>query len=466
MKTLSALDSKVLDINSESLGVSVDSLMENAGCAIVTYLYSHFKGKRIAFICGTGNNGGDGIVAASKMDPTKTTIFLLKPKKYIHSSYVKYILKGVKCPVRRFPEFDETKFDILVDCVLGTGIDGNIRAPYDKYISKANSFKGIVVSVDIPSGLGTDLSVNPDMTITFHAPKDGMDNKNSGGIFVTDIGIPKKTETIIGPGDMLRYPIPKNNGHKGNNGRLLIIGGGPYFGAPTLAALAAMRVGVDIVRVATPNSCSRNVASVSPVLMVTELDGTELDLMHIPSLIKLSRDYDAVLIGPGLGTSGNTRKAIREFVDDCDIPMVIDADGITALGKNFIGNERMILTPHRKEFESLGFTPDYIERPEELQRVRATILLKGLTDVIWSRDKMKTNMTGSSGMTSAGTGDVLAGITSGLLSKGMGPFDAACLGAYISGKAGEFAFEERSYGLIATDVIDMIPKVLKEGLRR
>ena len=469
MRRISALDSRVLDVNSEALGIPVSTLMNNAGSTIADLLNSRFPNKRIAFVCGNGNNGGDGISAAGMMDPRKVSVFLLRSASSIRSDHIGSLLSALSCTVKMFSDFEPNEFDVLVDCALGTGISGKVRDPYDSFIGTANEFTGPVVSVDIPSGLGTDLSVIPDITITFHAIKEGMDKNNSGEIIVADIGIPEKAEKQVGPGDMLKYPLPRDDSHKGNNGRLLVIGGGPYFGAPAMASLAAMRIGTDIVRVAAPETCYPAISSVSPVLMIVGLEGNELSPSHIPMLLELTKDHDAVLIGPGLGMSNATKTAVREFVSKCRLPMVIDADGLTALNNEPFCNPNVILTPHRKEFVHLGgVLNDDIERSisDLSDRLKATVLLKGKTDTIAFKDNIRTNITGTPGMTSAGTGDVLSGIVAGLLSKGMDPFDAACLGAYISGKAGEMSFEEHSYGLIATDIINDISRVLKEGLGR
>jgi len=469
MRKISALDSRILDINSAALGIPVCTLMDNAGAAIVDLLNSRFSNKRIAFVCGNGNNGGDGITAAGMMDPEKVSVFLLGPTSSIRSDHIRGLLSTLRCATGVFSDFKADEFDILVDCALGTGIVGKVRDPYCSFIRTANEFAGPVVSIDVPSGLGTDLSVIPDITITFHATKEGMDKNNSGEIVVTDIGIPEKAEKQVGPGEMLKYPIPKNESHKGNNGRLLVIGGGPYFGAPAMASLAAMRIGTDIVRIAAPGTCCHAISSVSPVLMIVELEGNELAPKHVPMLLELTKDHDAVLIGPGLGISNNTKTAVREFVSKCVLPMVVDADGLTALDNGSLCNPDVVLTPHKKEFVRLGGTLDgNIERSvsDLSYSLKATVLLKGKIDIIASGKRIRTNITGTSGMTSAGTGDVLSGIVAGLLSKGMDPFNAACLGAYISGKAGEMSFEEHSYGLVATDVIGNISRVLREGLGR
>jgi NAD(P)H-hydrate epimerase len=203
--------------------------------------------------------------------------------------------------------------------------------------------------------------------------------------------------------------------------------------------------------------------------MISELSGDSLKTEHLDDLLELSNKHDAVLIGPGLGTSEGTAETVRQFAKKCTVPTVIDADGLNALGKAFKLNEKMILTPHREEFKRLGGEFDSMNDASSVIKLAkdtgTVVLLKGSTDVISDGERLKRNNAGCVAMTSAGTGDVLAGIIAGLLSKGMTCFDAASLGAFISGKAGEYAFDERSYGMTATDVIESIPKVLKKYLR-
>ncbi|MDR3282380.1 MAG: NAD(P)H-hydrate dehydratase [Candidatus Methanoplasma sp.] len=464
---ITALDSAVMDANSEALGVGVARLMGNAGAAVAEVLKERFHGKRVLFVCGVGNNGGDGIVAASLTPPDTTEVALLRPAAEIRSLYAREALSKLRCPVSALEGSIPTGFDVLVDCALGTGASGNLREPYRSYISLTRAFRGAIVSVDVPSGLGTDISVEPDITITFHDFKQGMNESNSGEILIKDIGIPKDAYQRVGPGDMLRYPIPRNDSHKGDNGRLLVIGGGACHGAPAMAAMAALRVGADIVRVAVPEGSSLQVASFSPVFVVKELGGEVLSLRHVDYLLKLAVDHDAVVIGPGLGTAPETVETVKVFISQCDVPTVVDADGLNALGKGFRTDGDVILTPHTGEFARLGGDVEdkHASASELARRTGATILLKGPEDIIADGPLVRVNGTGTPAMTGAGTGDVLSGIVGGLLSKGLGTFDAASLGAYISGKAGELAFSKLSYGMIATDVIARIPKVLRDGLR-
>lgn len=457
---MTPLDSRVSDANAEALGVKVRDLMGTAGSKVAEVLNDRFPGKRCLFVCGPGNNGGDGFAAALLMDPSLATVALLCEPSRIHSDESRFYYSLLECPIEQYSVSLLDATDVIVDCALGTGISGRVREPYRTFITDARTSGKTIVSLDVPSGLGTDLAVVPDITVTFMDAKTGMCGENSGEVVIADIGIPYDAYRCVGPGDMLRYPIPGRDSHKGQNGRLMIIAGGPYFGAPAMAACSALRTGADIVRLFSPESVHADLARASPVLMITDLPGDRLTPESAEMLLRESRNYDAVLIGPGLGTSEDTLEAVRGFVSECRVPLVVDADGLTAIAGMRLQCPA-VLTPHRGEFERLGGG-----NPEDLARIMgATILLKGAADTVTDGARTRINKTGTPAMTGAGTGDVLAGCVASLLSKGMDPFDAACLGAYICGKAGEDAFQSKSYGLIATDIIDSIPTVLREGLR-
>ncbi len=458
---MSLLDSRVIDANAEALGVPIAKLMSNAGKAVANLLGEKFLGKKILFVCGPGNNGGDGFAAASLMDPKTVSVALLKKPSEIHTDAARDFYSSLICPIIEYSKADLGSYDVIVDCALGTGLSGTVREPYRGFINALSKIERTVVSVDVPSGFGADVSVRPDITITFHDIKEGMDRGNSGEIVVADIDIPVEAVNITGPGDMLRYPLPSDDSHKGQNGRLMIIAGGPYFGAPVMASSSALRTGADIVRLFTPESTYAIAAASNPVLMITSLPGDHLEEGSVEMLLTESEHYDAVLIGPGLGTAPETLDAVKWFVSSCRTSMVIDADGITAIaGMTFRGN--VILTPHHGEYRRLGGLCCVNDLSDYMG---AVVTLKGRTDEITDGYRTRLNRTGTSGMTGAGTGDVLAGCIAALLSKGMTCFDAACLGTYICGLAGERAFRDKSYGMVATDVIDEIPYVLKDGLR-
>ncbi len=464
---MSPKESRIFDINSEAAGVETVTLMGNAGSRLAEVLKERFEGKRFLFVCGSGNNGGDGFAAASLMTEEDVTVCLIGDVSSIRSDASAYYLSLLKCPVTDFDNLSFEECDVLVDCALGTGAFGDIRGNYAKFIELAHSFDGTIVSADVPSGLGSGDSIIPDITVTFHDMKSGMTPDNSGEIIIADIGIPPVAVNNVGPGDMLRYPIPAPDSHKGLNGRVLIVGGGPYCGAPAMAGLAALRVGADIVRIAAPENAAGTISSFSPVFITEPLTGKFLRRDHVSHLLGISKNYDVVLIGPGLGASEETLEAVREFVSGCPVPLIIDADAIGAVGARYTANVPTVITPHKMEFIRLGGAGTFGEGDVRslASSSGSVIVLKGRTDIISDGERLRKNTTGTPAMTGAGTGDVLAGIITGLVSKGMGPFDAGCLGAYICGKAGEYGFSEKSYGLIATDVIDFIPTVIKNGLK-
>lgn len=350
---LTPLDARVSDRNAEALGIPVRNLMGNAGKEVAKVLDEEYQGKKVLFVCGSGNNGGDGFAAALGMDPARVSVALLCEPSKIHTDESRFYYSLLECDISQYSRDLIDGCDVIADCALGTGTSGNVKGPYRSFIEDANASGKPILSVDVPSGLGTDMAIVPDRTVTFMDIKEGMDQSNSGHITVADIGIPYAAYRDVGPGDMLRYPIPKKDSHKGQNGRLMVIAGGPYFGAPALASYSALRTGADIVRLFSPESVHAEVSSMTPVLMVTDLPGDRLTTTSVGMLLSNSKDYDAVLIGPGLGTSDDTMEAVREFVSNCDVPMVIDADGLTALSGHRL-SAPAVLTPHRGEFERLG----------------------------------------------------------------------------------------------------------------
>lgn len=175
--------------------------------------------------------------------------------------------------------------DIIVDCGLGIGLYGEVREPYRSFIMDVNGSNIPILSVDIPSGFGTNMAIVPKYTITFNDIKIGMNNKSCGIIIVRDIGVPKNAIKYIGPGDMLRYPIPSKNSHKGDNGKVMIIAGGPYFGAPTMSAMAALRTGADIITIFAPDNVSNIISSYCPVLIVKSINGDHLTPDHVGHLL-------------------------------------------------------------------------------------------------------------------------------------------------------------------------------------
>lgn len=243
-----------------------------------------------------------------------------------------------------------------------------------------------------------------------------------------------------------------------------------------MAGLGAYRIGSDLVRVAAPHSVASTIASYSPNLIVHPLTGPVLDPGDVAKVKNYLKEVDAMLIGPGLGRDPQTMEAVRMLIKACHLPLVVDADGFAALaGGNLdmLKGKRGIITPHPGEYMKLigQELPEEPDRREDkvmklAARVGMTVVLKGAIDIISDGKDVRLNKTGNAGMTVGGTGDVLAGLCAGLLAKGMEPFKAARIATFTTGAAGDLAFETNSYGLLATDIIEQVPRVLSRSLDR
>ncbi len=462
----------VMDRNSEFRGTPPKELMENAGKGLAEGIMDNFSKRNVLFICGTGNNGGDAYVAARYVSKQwgreNVKVFLIKGKNNVRSEISRENLERLDCEL--IEEIDWAEIDedtIIVDALLGTGIKGNIREPYRGVIKKINEVDNPTISVDVPSGVGADISVETEITVTFHDLKEGMSEENSGEILVKDIGIPDKAITHTGPGEMILYPRPQKDSHKGENGELLIVGGGPYTGAPVLAGEAAYRSGVDLVHMAVPESISDIVSGFSPNFIVHGLEGERLNENHVEEIMALSERCDAAIIGPGLGNENETVRAVKELIERLDKPTLVDADGLKAVaeGELKIGPDT-VLTPHRKEFEMLSDESqdeDFEVRADYLaSKNEAVLVVKGEKDYITDGDRFKWNDFGNEGMTVGGTGDTLSGVIGALMSKGLEPFDSARLGAYMTCRAGDKAFDNLRWGLTPKDIIENLPEMMKQ----
>ena len=480
---LTAYEVKVLDGNAAFLGVPTSRLMENAGMSVAETIKKKYKllGKKISVLCGPGNNGGDGFVTARYLlQYCQVQVCLIRPPEELKSDISRANFEKIKRLAMTIGDSSRLKSilkesDIIIDSLLGVGARNPIDDVYKSWISEMNKSGKTIVSVDVPSGLGTSTQVIPTLTVTFHDIKEGMDRKNSGEIVISDIGIPKEAETYVGPGEYIFYPVPQENSHKGDNGKILVVAGGPYTGAPALVGLAAYRMGADIVHIAVPRDIYPVVASFSPNLIVHRLsDDEKLVSADVPFIITQLKNIDALIIGPGLGTAKETMKAVCDIVHKCEIPILLDADAITATGEkpSILKNKIGVITPHVGEFYVLTgkrLDPDLPKKSKHVmwhaRDLKMTILLKGEIDVISDGVSTKLNRTGNPGMTVGGTGDVLSGIVGALLAKKVSPYNAARIGAFTCGYAGDLAFKEKSYGLLATDVIEKIPEILKQFVK-
>ncbi|MBI5000640.1 MAG: NAD(P)H-hydrate dehydratase [Euryarchaeota archaeon] len=475
---ISQEEARALDINANYYGVSSEQMMERAGKAVAQEAERRFgaRGKRVAVVCGAGNNGGDGFVAARYLSvDAHVAVYLPKRPKPegLAAKNLGLLGANVKLVEGSCPSLRGA--GLVIDALLGIGAHGAIQEPYKSAIDSINGSGAPVLSVDVPSGLGSDKCVKPSATVTFHDAKDGMNRSNSGDIIVADIGIPRDACEQTGPGDFIFYPLPKQDSHKGMNGRVLVIGGGPYAGAPALSGLAALRVGADLAVIAAPKSAAGTIASFSMDLIVRSLPCDVLDGKGVQECLKLAKDANAMIIGPGLGRASDTIDTVREIVRRVSLPLVIDADAIHALSGNLgiFRGKTGIITPHRGEFEDISGKAPGATVEEKKKGAAAlakatgmTILLKGREDIIADGAQTRVNLTGNPAMTVGGTGDVLTGLCAGMLSKGVKPFHAARIAAFTNGAAGDIAFGRLSYGLLATDVLNAVPEVLVKYLPR
>jgi hydroxyethylthiazole kinase-like uncharacterized protein yjeF len=494
---LSSADTTILDLNSEYLGVSTIQLMENAGRSVADEITTRFgRGSSVVIYGGTGRNGGDGMVAARHLAGRgfKVTYRLVGDASLISDPTVARNWQALKAmtstlrieELRDSSTLVESDSDVLVDALLGTGVKGKLRQPILRAVQVMNTSRGFKVAVDVPTGIDSDTgevlgeAVRASLTVTLHAMKKGLlkAKKFSGEVKVTDIGIPPEASIFAGPGDVNAATVRRApDAHKGEFGRLLVVGGsGVFSGAPTLVAMAAYRTGTDLVFVAAPEKTALAIAAISPNLITVKLPGENFTGSHVSLLREQVEKASAIAIGPGLGMERETVLAVRKLVQivlQRKKPLLLDADGLKALGivRKKMFDASVVFTPHAGEFEAVsGKAPsrDHNTREEEVRefasRSGAVVLLKGRTDVISDGLLVKLNRTGNPGMTVGGTGDVLSGLVAGLMAQGVDGFRAAVAGAFVNGAAGDLAAEKLGYHLNSTDLLDHIPRVLMDPM--
>lgn len=505
----------VTEYNCEYLGLSRLCLMESAGKSLAEEVgkiavYTFSKPVKVVIFTGSGGNGGDGFVATRYLLNRGYDVDIYMLKDNIHSKDANInleILKNMKPRLSRLNIFNLETLDdinncevaknvnndfIILDCILGTGIKGKLQTNIKRAIEVINESSGVKISVDVPSGLDPltgevdDLVVIPDYTISFHKIKTGVRNADEevvGGLVTADIGIPFEAEYFVNYGDFLRLNNRDDNSHKGNNGRLLIVGGSSdYSGAPAIAGMAAIGAGADLVYVAAPEKASEAIKVTSPDLIVKSLEGDELSLDNAEDIIELSKNVDAVLLGPGSGISEDTSKLFNLLAIKIKKPLVLDADALKQVDLSLIENrEDIILTPHIFEFKSFFNvnndlkldidTYDFKKVDENItefqqfsRQIKGSVIVKGQYDLILSGNRFKINKSGNPGMTVGGTGDALSGIAGSLFAQNLNAFDSATLAVFINGLAGDRAFEEKGNGFSATDLVSFIGNVIKDGL--
>ncbi len=534
----------VLDRNAEALGCSVRELMGAAGSALATCA-AHMavphaetgadSAHSICILCGPGNNGGDGYSAALQLERQGFLVRLLASSARQHGSEAQYFRE--QCQERGIPihlaisdnELLQQSLEsllrpaaLLVDCLLGAGFTGTAPRGAVAQILKLCSHMqregalAPVLACDIPSGLGahTD-SPTPQpssrlcavRTLSFHAPKLSMYEIQGGPqpALRPEVGelqiapLPWPLETgDCGPGELLRLPPLCTEARKGQRGRLLVVGGGPYHGAPLLAALAAGRSGCDLVHLAMPGKAAGR--SPWPLFVIPENlpDKASPDVFDTSGCDYLLQrceqmNFDAVLLGPGLGRESQTMEAIWQLIlglIQLDVPLVLDADALYLLSLKSPGRwpasensklpeavpMRGIVTPHRGELQRwLGkeCSPAQVlaevlpgslasaKRAGEAGAEEQLILCSGSTDVLMGQGGRRAHCSGGAArLACAGTGDLLAGLCVSLLAQGMSPWAAGRLACYLLRRAGDLAAGDLGLGLVADDLPLYIAKYL------
>ena len=495
MKILTAAQVKLCDKHSISNdGISSLELMERASetfCKWFTVEFSKEENPLVSMLCGKGNNGGDGLAVARILQELgyEVEVFVLEvfpTSSDDFSANLERLKKEQKIKVSHLakaediPIFDEN--EILIDAILGSGINRPLDGELERIISFINECNNIVVSLDIPSGMFADeqtfgTSIQADYTFTFESPKFSFllpDNFDRVGEFIYEsIGLDKKfinalpchnhyvTEETV----KRIYKIRAKFAHKGLFGHaLLVMGSHGKMGAAILATRACLRAGAGLVTVHVPG-CGYDVMQMSiPEAMVT-LDEDQFIFTRVYELQK----YNTVAVGCGLSTKNKTRNALCYILKNMENPAVLDADALNILAQSpdwmeFIP-KNSILTPHPKEFERMfGRTENgydrYLLLREKAMELGVYIILKGANSCIATPNgDCYFNSTGNPGMGTAGSGDVLTGIISGLLAQEYTPLEASILGVYLHGLSGDIAADEMSQeALMAGDLIDYLGK--------
>lgn len=495
-ESLTSRELRAVDMNAAYLGVSTLQLMENAGRAVADAVINRFKpSSQVAVVCGPGGNGGDGFVAARHLAGAgyAVEVFLLGQPDLIRHEDARANWNSLQrmrssirvTEIRDSSQIPPLNVEVIIDALLGTGVRGPLTSPYREMVQAINESSGFKLAVDVPTGLESDtgavagVAISADLTLTFHKSKPGFRKGREfvGELIVCPIGVPPEAELFTGPGDvhLVNKPRPPES-HKGDFGYVLVVGGSEtYSGAPTLTALGAYAIGVDLVYVAAPETASSIIAGFSPSLVTLKLKGGHLTPKSILQIQPFLERVNAVAMGPGLGLNEETVEAVNtliEWVEGRRLPLVMDADALKGFAPvaRKLGNPK-VYTPHAGEFKILTgkqVTGDYKEHGKIVQaeaaRLGGTILLKGDVDVISDGAHTRYNWTGNPGMTVGGTGDVLTGITAGFMAMGFTPFESAAAGAFINGAAGDAAYDDKGFHIVPTDVVERVPRVVEDAL--
>ena len=465
----------------EEHGIPGIDLMRKAGLAVFNTIQKYYLAYDVTVFCGAGNNAGDGYVVAKlalEAGLKVSVCYLSKPENLIgdaYTAYQDYIQAGGEVS-----EFSSTTFinkSVIIDALLGTGLNRNLSGKYAQAIALINNSTYPVISVDIPTGLNADTgdlmgcAVKADYTVSFIGLKQGMFTgfaaEYCGNIIFDSLNIPEDVfnQTVSSSRLISKSCLPRRHqcAHKGNNGHVLIVGGDNGFsGAIRLAAEAALRVGAGLVSVATRKNHAGLINIGRPELMC---HGVE----HVDELIPLLEKASVVVIGPGLGQKLWGAEMFYQVVES-EKPMVIDADALNLLANKGFSFNNWVLTPHPGEAgrllkcSTLEIAKDRFKAVSKLQKqYGGVVVLKGAGTLVNTGEEIAISTTGNPGMASGGMGDTLTGMIGGLIAQGMTLENATTSAVYLHGKAADLSAQKQGeIGLLASDLMPFIRKLVNE----
>lgn len=511
MKLVTAQEMRDIDKKAmEEFAVSGLVLMEHASKAVadvIKNIADENGWEKVVVVCGKGNNGGDGFGAARWLAAygMKVQVLLVNAvEEDLHGDAASELAMFQKAGGRlqcvndandlQLAEVICLKADVLVDALLGTGFYGELDGMLRDMCRIINSSGKYVAAVDVPTGVDADNgtaaadAVQADCTITMGLVKTGLllypGKEHTGELFAAQIGFPERLVEECGSSKYLLtdaivknlLPLRKGNAHKGDAGRVVVAAGSQgYTGAAALSAHAAVKAGGGLVSLVTPLSC-RDVLSIK----LTEVMVHGL-LERMPGIlgggaaadiVKRAAGADVLAIGPGLGTSESTLEVVREVLQKIEVPVVIDADALTALQGHLDILPQMqapkVLTPHPGELARLlDMTPGQVDRERLTLAAKyarawdAVLVIKGAPTVIGCPDgSVYVNTTGCNAMATGGSGDVLTGIIAALAGQEISLQEAALCGVYLHGLAGELA-SGGCIGLAAGQIGEFLPQARK-----
>jgi hydroxyethylthiazole kinase-like uncharacterized protein yjeF len=509
MKLVTAAEMATIDREASAHGgIPSLLLMENAGRTIANVVRrDNPEAKRIAVLCGKGNNAGDGFVAARHLASDHSVVVFLSapPESLRGDAATNYaLLKAYPLEIRRVQTENLAQelvrigdADLLIDAIFGTGLQGALSADHCQWIQGINRSGVPILAVDIPSGLDADTgqalgeAIHAQSTLTMGLPKRGLYAPAAaewvGQILVADLSYPpallqddRWQGTLLEPA-LFHGLLPRRtrDSHKGTYGTVLVIAGSlRYRGAANLAGLGALRAGAGLVQLALPQSlclANRRKADEMIQLPLTETKSFGIALAALEETLEAANQASAVVLGPGLGTSEETRQFARQFTLKNKTPLILDADGLNAFTADpshlLQTPAPLVMTPHPGELARLlgcsvaALQIDRIGRAQEASaRFDCLTILKGYRTVIAEPGgRFYLNPTGNPGMASGGMGDVLAGILGGLVAQGLPLLEASLLASFAHGLAGDLvASELGERGLLASDLLPLLPKVLEQ----